>query len=125
MSTNPLHKVVPFTTIKMLNETTKLIGLPRLNAQVVITLPDINDFNEELKESIDFSAEEIECFIITSSSSHQIKNKIKQYELNESLISNDFRKYANLFQLKDEQNNLIKSLIMINRDCQIMHKELM
>ena len=125
MSTNPMVKVVPFTTIKMLNETTKLIGLPRLNAQVVITLPDINDFNEELKESINFSQEEIECFIITTSTQNKIKSQIEKFGLNESLISNDFKRYANLFDLKDEKNNLIKSLIMINKDCQIMHKEIM
>jgi len=125
MSTNPKVKVVPFTTIKMLNETTKLIGLPRLNAQVVITLPDISDFNEELKESINFSQDEIECFIITTSSQNKIKDLIKKFGLNESFISNDFKKYANLFDLKDEKNNLMKSLIMINKDCQIMHKEIM
>jgi hypothetical protein len=125
MSINPSHPMVPFTSIKMLNESTKLIGLPKLKAQVIVTLPDILDFNEKLKDSINFSKDEIECFIITSSSQNQIEELIEQFELNESIISNDFKSFAKIFNLKDEQNNLIKSLIMINKDCQIIHKEIL
>jgi hypothetical protein len=125
MSINPSHPMVPFTSIKMLNESTKLIGLPKLKAQVIVTLPDILDFNEKLKDSINFSKDEIECFIITSSSQNQIEELIEQFEINESIISNDFKSFAKIFNLKDEQNNLIKSLIMINKDCQIIHKEIL
>lgn len=125
MSTNPMLKEVPLTAIKMVNETTKLIGLPKLNAQIVITLPDINEFNEELKESMDFSQGEVECFIITKSTPSQIQSHFKKFGLSESVVSNDFKKYASIFDLKDEKNDLIKSLIMINKDCKIMHKEIM
>lgn len=125
MSINPAHPMVPFTSIKMLNESTKLIGLPKLKAQVIVTLPDILEFNEKLKESINFSKDEIECFIITSSSQNQIEELIKQFELNASIISNDFKSFAKIFNLKDEKNNLIKSLIMINKNCQIIHKEIL
>ena len=54
MSINPTHPIVPFTTIKMLNESTKLIGLPKLQAQVIVTLPNILKFNDKLKKSIIF-----------------------------------------------------------------------
>ena len=42
MSINPTLQIVPFTSVKMLNETMKLIGMPKLNAQIIITLPNID-----------------------------------------------------------------------------------
>lgn len=125
MSINPNIQLVPFTSLKMLNETIKLIGMPRLNAQIIITLPNIGEFNEELKNSINHSKEEIECFIITTSSKNEIENIIKEFELNESIMSNDFRSIAKTFNLENKENKLIKSLIMINKDCQIIHKEIL
>jgi hypothetical protein len=125
MSINASLQMVPFATIKMLNESTKLIGLPKLKAQVIITLPDILEFNDKLKNSINYSKGEIECFIITSSSEENIGEVLKKYELNESLISNDHKSFSKIFSLRDEQNNLTKSLIMINKDCQIIHKEIL
>ena len=125
MSINPNMQLVPFTSVKMLNETIKLIGMPKLNAQIIITLPNINEFNEQLKNSIHCSKNEIECFIITTSSKNEISNVINEFELNESIISNDFKSIAKTFSLDDKENKLIKSLIMINKDCQIIHKEIL
>ena len=125
MSINPNLQLVPFTSVKMLNETMKLIGMSKLNAQIIITLPNINEFNEKLKNSIHYSKDEIECFIITSSSKNEIKNIINEFELSESIISNDFKSFAKTFSLDDKEMGLIKSLIMINKDCQIVHKEIL
>ena len=125
MSINPNMQLVPFTSVKMLNETIKLIGMPKLNAQIIITLPNINEFNEQLKNSIHCSKNEIECFIITTSSRNEIENIIKEFDLNESIMSNDFRSIAKTFNLDDKENKLIKSLILINKDCQIIHKEIL
>ena len=123
MSINPSLQTVTFSTIKMLNESTKLIGLPKLKGQVIITLPNILEFNDKLKESINFSKNDIECFIITSSTQNDIEILIEKYNLNKSFISNDFKSFSKIFDLRDEKNNLIKPLIMINKDCQIIHKE--
>ncbi|WP_368029904.1 hypothetical protein [Arcobacter sp. s6] len=125
MSINPTFQMVTFSTIKMLNESTKLIGLPKLKGQVIITLPNILEFNDKLKESINISKNEIESFVITSSKHEDIEKIINKYTLSASLISNDFKSFAKTFNLRDEQNNLIKSLIMINKDCQIIHKEIL
>ena len=125
MSINPSLQTVTFSTIKMLNESTKLIGLPKLKGQVIITLPNILEFNDKLKESINFSKNDIECFIITSSTQNDIEILIEKYNLNNSFISNDFKSFSKIFDLRDEKNNLIKSLIMINKDCQIIHKEIL
>ena len=125
MSINPSLQTVTFSTIKMLNESTKLIGLPKLKGQVIITLPNILEFNDKLKESINFSKNDIECFIITSSTQNDIEILIEKYNLNTSFISNDFKSFSKIFDLRDEKNNLIKSLIMINKDCQIIHKEIL
>ncbi|MGE4383520.1 MAG: hypothetical protein AB7D41_10010 [Arcobacter sp.] len=125
MSINPNFQLVPITPIKMLNESTKLLGLPKLQAQVILSLPNILEFNEKLKESINFSKDKIECFIITSSSKNEIEELAQKYELNKSYISNDFTSFAKTFNLKDEKNNLVRSIIMINKDCQIIHKEIL
>ena len=125
MSINPSLQTVTFSTIKMLNESTKLIGLPKLKGQVIITLPNILEFNDKLKASINFSKNDIECFIITSSTQNDIEILIEKYNLNTSFISNDFKSFSKIFDLRDEKNNLIKSLIMINKDCQIIHKEIL
>ena len=79
MSINPNMQLVPFTSVKMLNETMRLIGMPRLNAQIIITLPNINEFNEQLKNSIHCSKNEIECFIITTSPKNEITNVISKF----------------------------------------------
>ena len=123
MSINPSLQTVTFSTIKMLNESTKLIGLPKLKGQVIITLPNILEFNDKLKESINFSKNDIECFIITSSTQNDIEILIEKYNLNKSFISNDFKSFSKTFSLDDKEKGLIKSLIMINKDCQIIHKE--
>ncbi len=125
MSINPNFQLVPITPIKMLNESTKLLGLPKLQAQVILSLPNILEFNEKLKESINFTKDKIECFIITSSSKNEIEELAQKYELNKSYISNDFTSFAKTFNLKDEKNNLVRSIIMINKDCQIIHKEIL
>lgn len=125
MSINPNFQLVPITPIKMLNESTKLLGLPKLEAQVILSLPNILEFNEKLKESINFSKDKIECFIITSSSKNEIEELAQKYELNKSYISNDFTSFAKTFNLKDEKNNLVMSIMMINKDCQIIHKEIL
>lgn len=125
MSINPNFQLVPITPIKMLNESTKLLGLPKLQAQVILSLPNILEFNEKLKESINFSKDKIECFIITSSSNNEIEELAQKYELNKSYISNDFTSFAKTFNLKDEKNNLVRSIMMINKDCQIIHKEIL
>ena len=125
MSINPTLQLVPFTSVKMLNETMKLIGMPKLNAQIIIILPNISEFNEDLKNSINHSKNDIECFIITTSARNEIENIIKEFDLTESIISNDFRSIAKTFNLDDKENKLIKSLIMINKDCQIIHKEIL
>lgn len=125
MSINPNFQLVPITPIKMLNESTKLLGLPKLEAQVILSLPNILEFNEKLKESINFSKDKIECFIITSSSKNEIEELAQKYELNKSYISNDFTSFAKTFNLKDEKNNLVRSIMMINKDCQIIHKEIL
>ena len=113
MSINPSLQTVTFSTIKMLNESTKLIGLPKLKGQVIITLPNILEFNDKLKESINFSKNDIECFIITSSTQNDIEILIEKYNLNKSFISNDFKSFAKIFDLRDEKNNLIKSKTMV------------
>jgi hypothetical protein len=117
----------PFVTalaVKMLSGRTRLIGMPKEKNQFVVTLPNINDFNNELYEAIEFCKERVDCFIITSSTQEECQGVIKEYELEENLISTDFEDYSKIFNTRDDRKKLKRSLMIIDTHCQIKHKDI-
>lgn len=125
MSINIHKPIVPLLKLKMLNEQTKLIGIPKSKIQVIITLTNILDFNKELKETITMFQDISECFIITSSPKAEVINIAKSFALDKAFISLDFKEFAERFNLKTIENSLKKSLIIINKDCQVTHKNIL
>lgn len=125
MSINEKKPLVTALAIKMLSGKTRLIGIPKQKNQFILTLPNINDFNNELYEAIEFCKERVECFIITSSTKENCDEIIKEYELKENLISTDFEDYSKTFSMSDENKNLKKSLMIIDTNCQITHKDIL
>ena len=63
MSINPNMQLVPFTSVKMLNETIKLIRMPKLNAQFIIYFANIYLFNLQVINSFHWSLNVILCFL--------------------------------------------------------------
>lgn len=125
MSINLQRPIVPAIALEMLSGRTRLIGIPKQKVQVVITLPDILDFNDEINNAIDFFKDRAESFIITSSSKEDCGTVIEKYNLKDNLISIEYKDFGNIFSMKDENKKLKKSLMIIDTNCQITHKEVL
>lgn len=125
MSINLQRPIVPAIAIEMINGRNRLLGIPKQKVQVVITLKDIKEFNEKLSESIEFFRDRADCFIITSSHRNICQSIIEKYDLDESLISTEYKDFSKLFNMLDENKNLKKSLMIIDTNCQITHKDIL
>jgi thiol peroxidase len=117
--------IVPAIGLSMINGRTRLIGIPKDKVQVVMTLPDIKEFNDALSEAIEFFKDRADAFIITSSSQEECEEIISKYELSESLISKEFKDFGKTFNMIDENKQLKKSLMIIDTNCQITHKDIL
>ncbi len=117
--------IVPAIGLGMINGRTRLIGIPKEKVQVVMTLPDIKEFNDALSEAIEFFKDRADAFIITSSTQEECEEIISQYELSESLISKEFKDFGKTFNMIDENKQLKKSLMIIDTNCQITHKDIL
>lgn len=125
MSINLNQPLSPFTRLKMFNNKTKQIGMAKDKIQVIISFPDICKFNKKIHHTIKTFSSKAECFIVTSSSKENTTAVIKEFDLNTEFISLDFDHFASVFDLKDDKHKLKKSLMIINKYCQIAHKEIL
>ena len=125
MSINLQRPIVNALALQMINGNTRLLGIPKEKVQVVMTLPNIKEFNNELNEAISFFKNRADAFIITASSIEDCEEIIKTYSLKDNLISKEFKEFSKTFEIKDERNQLKKSLMIIDTNCQITHKEIL
>lgn len=125
MSINLQRPIVNALALQMINGNTRLLGIPKEKVQVIMTLPDICEFNNELNEAIQFFKNRADSFIITASSMEDCQKIIEEFELKENLISREFKEFSKTFEIKDENNKLKKSLMIIDTNCQITHKEIL
>ncbi|RXJ81551.1 hypothetical protein [Arcobacter sp. F2176] len=125
MGINLQRPIVKALGLEMINGTTRLLGIPKDKIQVVISLPDIKAFNEQLNDAISFFENRAETFVITMSSIDECEEIIKEFELKEGLISREYKEFSKIFSVKDEKNQLKKSLMIIDTNCQITHKEIL
>jgi len=125
MSINLQRPIVPAIAIEMINGRSRLLGIPKQKVQVIITLNNIKDFNEKLSESIDFFKDRADSFIITSSPRKDCQKIIEEYDLDDNLISTEYKDFSKLFNMLDENKKLKKSLMIIDTNCQITHKDIL
>lgn len=125
MSIGLNYQISQFIKLKMLDKQEKIIGLVEDKIQVVVSLPDISDFSKNLKKTMETFSETSECFIVTSSEEELTNKIIEEYELSKSFISVDFENFATLFNLNNKENELQKSLMIIDKSCQIVHKDIL
>ncbi|MFT7005168.1 MAG: hypothetical protein ACJAWW_002541 [Sulfurimonas sp.] len=119
------YPISPIVKVKMYDEQEKVLGLVKDKVQVVITLPNICDFSSELNQTMKTVSNKDECYIVTSSPKESVNKIIEQYDLAKSSISLDFKNFAKVFDLNTPQNNLKKSLMVIDKNCQIVHKDIL
>ncbi|WP_320035651.1 hypothetical protein [Halarcobacter sp.] len=125
MSINLQRPIVPAIGLQMINGKTRLLGIPKDKVQVVMTLPNIEEFNEQLHEAIEFFKDRADSFIITSSSIEECEKTIEDFDLNQNLISREFKDFSKVFKVLDENRKLKKSLMIIDTNCQITHKDIL
>lgn len=117
--------IVPAIGLNMINGRTRLLGIPKEKVQVIITLPDIREFNEHLNDAIEFFKDRADAFIISSSSQEICEFVAKEFDLSENIISREFKDFGKTFNMIDENKNLKKSLMIIDTNCQITHKDIL
>ncbi|RXJ68682.1 hypothetical protein CRV08_06905 [Halarcobacter ebronensis] len=125
MSINLQRPIVPAITLQMIDGKTRLLGIPKQKVQVVITLPNIEDFNEQLSDAIEFFKDRADAFIITSSCIDSCKKVVEKFNLKNNLITMEYKEFSKIFKMLDENNNLKKSLMIIDTNCQITHKDIL
>ncbi|MGB5918279.1 hypothetical protein [Arcobacter sp.] len=125
MGINLQRPIVKALGLEMINGSTRLLGIPKEKVQVVISLPDITTFNTQLNDAISYFKNRAETFVITTSSIDDCEKIIDEYELKDSLISREYKEFSKTFSVKDEENLLKKSLMIIDTNCQITHKEIL
>ncbi|MGB7403946.1 MAG: hypothetical protein WA916_15335 [Arcobacter sp.] len=125
MGINLQRPIVKALGLEMINGSTRLLGIPKEKVQVVISLPDITTFNTQLNDAISYFKNRAETFVITTSSIDECEKIIDEYELKDSLISREYKEFSKTFSVKDEENLLKKSLMIIDTNCQITHKEIL
>lgn len=125
MSINLNRPIVQALALQMMSGRTRLMGIPKDRIQVIMTLPDIMEFNDELYEAIEFFRNRAESFIITSSGHEACETIIEKYHLRDNLVCTQYKEFAKLFSMFDENKNLKKSLMIIDTNCQITHKDVL
>ncbi|WP_419763487.1 MAG: hypothetical protein ACNI28_06655 [Arcobacter sp.] len=125
MSINLQRPIVKALGLEMINGSTRLLGIPKQRVQVIISLPDITAFNTQLHDAITYFKNRAETFIITTSGIDECEKIQNKFELKNSLISREYKEFSNTFGIKDEKNQLKKSLMIIDTNCQITHKEIL
>ena len=125
MSVNLCAPISPIVKIEMFDGHEKIVGLVEDKIQVIMCLPNIDYFSSYIQNTINTFSKSTECFIITASKKESINKIIKKYELPTSIVSVDFKKFANLFNLNGTQDEIQKSLIIIDKNCQVAHKTIL
>lgn len=125
MSINLSAPISPIVKIKMFDGHEKIVGLVEDKVQVIMCLPNINYFSSYIQNTIDAFSKSTECFIITASKKESINKIVEKYELPSSIVSLDFKKFANSFSLNGTQDEIQKSLIIIDKNCQVSHKTIL
>ena len=125
MSKNLTYSMSPIMKLRMLNKEKKIVGIVNNRVQVLITLPNLRDFSDELKNTISIFSKKTECFIITSSEIEAVDEVSSKYELSKSFISLDFKNFNQVFNQSDDLSKFQKSLIIIDKNCQIRHKDIL
>ena len=114
----------PAIRMKMLNDETKVIGMMAPKIQVMITLPNIKDYNNGLHDILKKSASKLLVYIITSSPEEEIRRIEKAFELDAGFISNDFSKFSLKFGVNISDTLIAKSIFLIDKEGIVQYKEI-
>ena len=124
MDANLNSEISPFIKVKMIDNQEKIIGKINDKVQVVISLPNMDEFTVDLMVSMTIFSDDAECFIITASKEDVIEKTLKKFDLQKSSISTDYEDFARAFNIK-EDNKLKKSLMIIDKNSNIAYQDIL
>jgi thiol peroxidase len=108
----------------MLDGESKVIGMMAPKIQVMITTPNIKDYNNGLHDILKKFQSKILVYIITTSSKDDIKKVASVFNLDEGTVSNDFNKFSLKFGVNLNESLVAKSLFIIDKEGVIKYKEI-
>lgn len=114
----------PAVRVEMLNGEAKVIGMMAPKIQVMITLPDIKDYNNGLHDILEKSASKLLVYIITSGKKESMEKIQNAFGLDSGQISNDFNKFSLKFGVNLNETLVAKSIYIIDKEGVIKYKEI-
>jgi len=114
----------PAIRVKMLNKETKVIGMMAPKIQVMVTMPNIEAYNNGLHDILKKFESKLLIYIITSSILADIERVQKSFKLDSAFISNDFEKFSLKFGVNLNETLIAKSLFIIDKEGVIKYKEI-
>ncbi len=114
----------PAVRVEMLNGEAKVIGMMAPKIQVMLTAPNIKDYNNGLHDILKKFQSKILVYIITNSSISDIKKVTSVFGLDESNVSNDFNKFSLKFGVNLNESLIAKSVFIIDKEGLIKYKEI-
>ncbi|RXJ81552.1 hypothetical protein [Arcobacter sp. F2176] len=114
----------PASRVEMLNGESKVIGMMAPKIQIMLTSPNIKDYNNGLHDILKKFESKILVYIITNSPISDIKKVAAVFGLNEGNLSNDFNKFSLKFGVNLNENLIAKSVFIIDKEGVIKYKEI-
>ncbi|MGB5918278.1 hypothetical protein [Arcobacter sp.] len=114
----------PAVKVEMLNGESKVIGMMAPKIQIMLSSPNIKDYNNGLHDVLKKFESKILVYIITNSSSSDIKKITTVFGLDEGNISNDFSKFSLKFGVNLSETLIAKSVFLIDKEGVIKYKEI-
>ena len=114
----------PAVKVKMLNNEEKVIGMMAPKIQVMLTMPEIKDYNNGLNDILNKYKSKLLVYLITNSSLENIKKVKDAYDLEDGFISNDFSKFSLKFGVNLDEELIAKSVFIIDKEGAIKYKEI-
>ena len=106
------------------NGESKVIGMMAPKIQIMLSSPNIKDYNNGLHDVLKKFESKILVYIITNSSSSDIKKITTVFGLDEGNISNDFSKFSLKFGVNLSETLIAKSVFIIDKEGVIKYKEI-
>ncbi len=114
----------PAVRVEMLDGESKVIGMMAPKIQVMLTSPNIKDYNNGLHDILKKFESKILVYIITNSPISDIKKVASVFGIDESMLSNDFNKFSLKFGVNLNESLIAKSVFIIDKEGVIRYKEI-
>jgi len=114
----------PAVKVKMLNNEEKVIGMMAPKIQIMISMPNIKDYNNGLHDILKKFESKLLIYIITNNSIQECEKIKDAFNIDSAFISNDFKNFSLKFGVNLNDDLLAKSIFIIDKEGIIKYKEI-